>query len=168
MQLLSDASTLEAAPQACARDLMETVPLVMQFIRKHMRSLRGGELTVAQLRTLYNVGRGRRPSLSDVAEQIGLSLPAMSRLVDALVKKGLMTRTSCEHDRRQVRLALTRRGQTALDTAWKGTHDRLATEIASLPGEQRAMIQAAMHALQPVFDPDSTPDALRENHSSRL
>ena len=155
MQLLADASTVEAAPDACARDLMETVPLVMQFIRKHMRNLRGRELTVAQLRTLYNVGQGQRPSLSDVAEQIGLSLPAMSRLVDALVRKGLMTRTSCEHDRRHLRLALTRRGQTALDAAWKGTHDRLSAEISTLPTEQRDVIQAAMHALRPVFEPDT-------------
>jgi DNA-binding MarR family transcriptional regulator len=154
MQLLSDASSLEAAPDACARDLMETVPLVMQFIRGHMRSLRGHELTVAQLRTLYNVSRGRRPSLSEVAEHIGLSLPAMSRMVDALVKKGLMTRTSCEQDRRHLRLELTRRGQTALDQAWNGTHDRLSAEIAALPAEQRGIIQAAMHALRPVFEPE--------------
>jgi DNA-binding MarR family transcriptional regulator len=154
MQLLSDASSTGSSTDACARDLMETVPTVMQFIRRHVRSLRGHELTVPQIRTLYWVSRGGRPSLSEAADYIGLSLPAMSRLVEGLVKKGLMTRTACEDDRRHVRLALTGRGQAELDAAWEGTRARLADELASLPAGQRRTIQEAMNALRPVFEPE--------------
>jgi MarR family transcriptional regulator for hemolysin len=134
---------------------METVPTVMQFIRRHVRSLRGHELTVPQIRTLYWVGRGARPTLSEAADYIGLSLPAMSRLVEGLVKKGLMTRTACSNDRRHVRLALTAPGQSALDAAWEGTRARLADVLSALLPEQRRTIQEAMHALRPVFEPDT-------------
>ncbi|HEX5245272.1 MAG TPA: MarR family transcriptional regulator [Tepidisphaeraceae bacterium] len=159
MQLLKDASSLAADPDSAARELMDTVPAIMQFIRRHMRALRGQELTVPQIRTLYVVNRAQRPSLSQVAEHIGLSLPAMSRLVDAMVRKGLMTRNACAEDRRHIRLALTTKGRAAMDAAWQGTHAELASELTSLSPEQRGAIASAMIALRPVFDPESVENS---------
>jgi DNA-binding MarR family transcriptional regulator len=151
MQLLSDASSAGAKAESCAREVMETVPLVMQFIRRQMRSLRGQDLTVPQIRTLWFITQHSSPSLSDAADFIGLSLPAMSRLVDGLVRKNLVTRTSCPNDRRHVRLGVTHRGQAALDSAWEGTHARVAQIVANLSAKQRATIEAAMASLQEVF-----------------
>lgn len=156
MQLLSDATSAGARPESCARELMETVPMVMQFIRRHMRSLRGQDLTVPQIRTLWFIANHARPSLSDAAEFIGLSLPAMSRLVDGLVRKGHVTRTACSEDRRHVRLAITEHGEAAFDSAWDGTHARVTEEIAALSPEQRGTIEAAMATLAEVFGPEET------------
>ena len=153
MQLLRDASSLNATPERCAAEMLETVPQVMQFIRRQMRSLRGQELTVPQIRTLYYLGRHSKRSLSDAAEFIGLSLPAMSRLVDCLVKKGMVTRAACPEDRRHVRLGLTGRGQRALDAAWERTRERLTEEVAALTPEQREVVCGAMSALRGIFDP---------------
>jgi DNA-binding MarR family transcriptional regulator len=155
MQLLSDATAIDASPDACARQLMETVPPVMQYIRRQMRSLRTHGLSVPQLRTLYFVSRNDRPSLSNVAEFIGLTLPSMSRLVDGLVKKALLTRTACPDDRRHIRLGITEVGQTALDVAWQGTHIRLVEEIAALNPGDRMTVIAAMQILRGVFDLDA-------------
>jgi DNA-binding MarR family transcriptional regulator len=153
MQLLSDASSAGVRPESCAREVMETVPLVMQFIRRQMRSLRGQDLTVPQIRTLWFITHHSHPSLSDAADFIGLSLPAMSRLVDGLVRKSLVTRTACPDDRRHVRLGVTSRGQAALDSAWKGTHSRVTEVIANLSARQRAVVESAMSSLNEVFGP---------------
>ena len=56
MQLLIDArkSAAPAVPaddDACAAELLDTVPLIMRIIRQHMRRHRSG-LTVPQFRTL--------------------------------------------------------------------------------------------------------------------
>jgi len=153
MQLLTDARIGGAKPASCAREVMETVPLVMQFIRHHMRSLRGQEMTVPQIRTLWFITHHEKPSLSDAADFIGLSLPAMSRLVDGLVRRGHVTRTACETDRRHVRLGVTERGQAALDAAWEGTHARVTEELSALTAEQRGVIESAMGSLREVFGP---------------
>jgi hypothetical protein len=47
---LQTAPTL--TPELCAQEVMETVPLVMRFIRKEMRSRRAPSLSVPQLRVL--------------------------------------------------------------------------------------------------------------------
>jgi MarR family transcriptional regulator for hemolysin len=154
MQLLSRASTAVARADFCAKQLIETVPLVMQFMRRQMRRASNRELSIPQLRTLYFISIHDHPSLSDAAEFIGLSLPAMSRLVDALVRKELVSRTSCPNDRRHIRLAITAHGRAALDGAWQETHARLAREVGAMTVEQRGTISAAMDVLRAAFDPD--------------
>ena len=148
----------EVGPEGCARRLIETVPLVMQFMRRQMRKARVGGLSIAQLRTLYFIDIHDRPSLSAAADFIGLSLPAMSRLIDALVRSGLVTRTACPNDRRHVRLGVTPSGKAALDLSWKNTHARLTEEVASLSSEQRETISSAMESLRSKFDPDNFKD----------
>jgi DNA-binding MarR family transcriptional regulator len=138
--------------------MIETVPLVMQFMRRQMRRASKQELSIPQLRTLYFVSIHDRPSLSCAADFIGLSLPAMSRLMDALVRKGLVTRTACQDDRRHVRLGITAVGQAALDVAWKGTHARLSEEIDAMTLEDRATLAAAMNILRARFDPEVVKD----------
>lgn len=125
----------------------------MQFMRRQMRKASCGKLSIAQLRTLYFIGISDCPSLSATADFIGLSLPAMSRLVDGLVKAELATRTSCPNDRRQIRLAITPTGQAAIDQSWKSTRSRLAEEVSALSPEHREVIVSAMDVLRDIFDP---------------
>ena len=69
------------SPAECARHVMETVPTLMRAIRKEMRSYREAGLSVPQFRLLIYLNRNEGVSLSDVAGHLGLSLPAMSRMV---------------------------------------------------------------------------------------
>lgn len=138
--------------------MIETVPLVMQFMRRQMRRASKQQLSIPQLRTLYFISIHDRPSLSDAADFIGLSLPAMSRLIDALVRKKLVSRTSCMNDRRHIRLGVTPSGKAALDVAWQGTHARLTEEVGAMTAEQRGTISAAMDVLRVTFDPEVIKD----------
>src|SRR5258708_38822922 len=99
MQLLQHARKQGqgASDDACARDLLDTVPLVMRIIREQMRRHRSG-LTVVQFRALCFVSMTADSSLSAVADFIGLSLPALSRLVDGPVEKRPMKRRSSADD----------------------------------------------------------------------
>ena len=153
MQLFKDATIYSSTDDQCARDLLEVVPFIMQFIRTHLRGVRGQDLSVPQIRTLSFINRNVRPSLSCTAYHLGLSLPGMSRLIDALVRKGLVDRTACPRDRRHIRLELTDAGRAALNVAWQATRVELAREVASLSPEQRGLISAALEIVRPVFNP---------------
>ena len=155
MQLLLDATRGLASAGLCASDLLDTVPLVMRVIRKHMRSHRSG-LTVPQFRTLCFVSTTEGSSLSAVADFIGLSLPAMSRMVEGLVEKGLLERRTCADDRRHVRLSVTESGATALTEARNLAQAQLAEAVARLTPEQRVAMAGTMQALREVFAPELT------------
>ena len=87
--------------QSSARRLFELGPRIARRIRGTMRRLPSGRLTLPQYRILAHV-EGGRGCASELCEIQGVSLPAMSRMVDTLVKKGLVERHSNRQDRRQV------------------------------------------------------------------
>jgi DNA-binding MarR family transcriptional regulator len=140
-----------AAVHDAAHEVLETVPLVMRTIRGEMRRHRAADLSVPQFRTLAYIHRHRGVSLSSVAEHIGLTLPSMSKLVDGLVARGLITRESCADDRRRVTLAITARGRTILQAARDAALSSLADRLESLSEPERITVVRAMQTLHRVF-----------------
>lgn len=134
----------------CAREVLEVVPLLMQVIRRHMRSQRGPGLSVPQFRTLAYLQRHPGAALSDVAEHLGLTLPSMSKLIDGLVGQDLVTREVSAADRRYVTLILTPLGQTTFQSARQATQVQLAQLLAALSEAEQATIIQAMQTLRPL------------------
>lgn len=149
MQRLSDA-TVDLTAQQCALDVLDAVPPVIWFIRQEMRAYRK-ELSLAQFRALARVQRSPAVNLSAVADHLGCSLPAASRLVQGLVQQGLLKRTGCPKDRRQLELAITDSGLDVLTAAWSGTQDKLSQELEKLAPEQRRTVAEAMQSLKQLF-----------------
>ncbi len=142
---------MSITPEELAGQMLEVVPAVMRAIRGEMRQHRGPDLTVPQYRTLACLDRYPGASLSDVAEYIGLSLPAMSKLVDGLLERRFVTRETCRDDRRRVNLALTVRGRAALQASLQLTQTYLADKLSQLPEAERARILHALELLGPLF-----------------
>ena len=106
---------------ACAREILDVTPNIIQAIRVQMRAQHHHDLSVPQFRTLAFLSRHPGSSLSAVAEHIGLTLPTMSVLIEGLVQRGLVDRVADVRDRRRVLLTLTPEGKLlhaqALDAA---------------------------------------------------
>lgn len=141
------------SPKACAGEILETVPLVMQFIRVEMRRSRGPGISVPQFRVLTFLSRTDGASLSAVADRVGLSLPAMSRLIDGLVSRELVQREESSEDRRRVTLRPTTLGGELVRTARAGAKTRLAEALTELAPAERATLAEAMELLHRVFLP---------------
>ena len=111
---------MPTSPDMCAQEILEVVPAVMRAIRAEMRRHRTADLSVPQFRALAFINGKADASLSDVAEHIGLTLPSMSKIIEGLVTRKLVTRQTHPTDRRRLMLALTARGQTALQSFARG------------------------------------------------
>jgi DNA-binding MarR family transcriptional regulator len=81
------------------------------------------ELSLTQLKLLSHLyelpealnGEEPKPlSVKEVAEELGISLPAASRAIEPLVKRRLVARHEDELDRRIKRVRLTARGETVV------------------------------------------------------
>jgi DNA-binding MarR family transcriptional regulator len=151
MQRLSPTNDLEATPEACAGELLDALPPVMRFVRRHMRSHRGKGLSVPQFRSLVMLRSLQAANLSALADQLGASHPTTSRIVSGLVRQGLVQRRQSDCDRRQVELCLTTRGAAVMETARRATREQLAKEIAALDRPTRDAVLHAMVALQSLF-----------------
>ena len=145
------------AHEQCARDILETVPAVMRFIRDQVRQRHTAGLSLPQFRSLAFLGRVKNSSLSAVAEHLGLSLPAMSRLVNGLVANQLVGRQTVSTNRRQIALTLTARGRATLEKVRSEIRLRLADVVQDLPAAKQKSVQRAMGILREVFDKRTVP-----------
>ena len=145
---------MTADAENCALEILEVVPSIMRAIRAEMRSRHTPDLSVPQFRVLTFLNRHPGSSLSEVADHIGLTPPSMSKIIDGLVARHLITRQDALDDRRRVHLVLTELGKTLLEAAYKDTRARLAEMIAGLNPAQYAAILESMETLRPIFTPD--------------
>jgi DNA-binding MarR family transcriptional regulator len=143
-------------PRLCAGEILETVPLIMQFIRTEMRRRGSAEISIPHFRVLNFINRHPGESLSAIAERVGLSLPAMSRLVDGLVEHGFLSREPSAEDRRFVAIHITDAGRDLVRAARADAQNRLADVLAELRVEDRALVVEAMHKLRSLFAPGET------------
>jgi DNA-binding MarR family transcriptional regulator len=151
VQQLQEETHLVRSGRGCAGEILEAVPAVMRFIRTQMRRHRRSDLSVPQFRALLFLSRNPGASLSLLAEFLALSLPATSRLVDGLVRKGLVVRRIPTRNRRLVALSTSGRGQTTVRAARQATERQLADVLAALSRGERAAIQRALRALRKQF-----------------
>ncbi len=142
---------MAASAETCAHEVLDVVPLVMRTIRAELRRHRSADLSLAQFRTLAYLNSHAEVSLSEVAEHIGLSLPTVSKLVDGLLGRGLLTRGEDPADRRRVLLCLTDEGRAILAGAVAATQSYLADMLSQLLPAQRATVVEAMAALRSAF-----------------
>lgn len=137
--------------QAAAQQVLEAVPLVMRTIRGQLRSHRSADITVPQFRTMGYIDQNDGASLSDLATHIGLTLPSMSKLIDGLVSRKLVTRTTHHLDRRRICLSLTPLGRDELREAHSSTEKYLADAMSGLDASELKTLAQAMQVLKGLF-----------------
>src|SRR3954468_2991356 len=108
-----------------------------------------GELRLGftQLAALYVLADGRTTTVADLADAIGRSPSATSRLIDGLVRRRLVERRAETEDRRQRTLWLTQRGQAILRVVDRARADQFLTAVRPMPTPERALIAMGVAAL---------------------
>ena len=101
------------------------------------------EVTLTQYRTLVVLASRGAQNLVGLAEAVAVTPATATRMCDRLVKKKLIVRQSEQDDRRQVRLALTKKGLKLVSAVT----DRRRREIEAIlstiaPEEQSVLVQA--------------------------
>ena len=89
-----------------------------------------------QYRVLVHLAEGN-VSASALAEWLSVSRPAITTLVDGLVSRGLVSRSSVAGDRRRVDHALTPAGEQALEQADAAVEAALDALADHLPAAKR-------------------------------
>ncbi len=138
-------------PELCAREVMETVPLVMRFIRTEMRSRRAPSLSVPQFRVLTFLSRTPGAPLSGVAEHLGVTRSTASAIVDRLVRRKLVSRTAHPQERRCVVLMLTPAGAQHLQQGREAACTHMAKVLAGLSAADLLQVTEGLTLLGSAF-----------------
>jgi DNA-binding MarR family transcriptional regulator len=104
-------------------------------------------LGFTQLAALYVLADGGVTTVSDLADTLGRSPSATSRLVDGLVRRRLVERRPEVEDRRQKTLWLTQRGKALLRMVDRARADQFLSAVRPMPRAERALIAMGVAAL---------------------
>ncbi len=108
-----------------------------------------GELNLGftQLAALYVLAEGATTTIADLAETIGRSPSATSRLVDGLERRRLVERRREVDDGRLRTVWLTPRGQAVLRMVDRARAEQFLAAVRPLPHSERALIAMGVAAL---------------------
>ena len=139
------------AALACAGDVIEVLPIVMDAFRAAMRDNIGGGLSVPQFRCLNFIDRHPGCSVGEVAAFLGVTMPTASAMVDRLVRAAHVASVSADEDRRRSRLTISAAGKTLLEQVRADARQDLAVTLAKRPAEDLRAISAGLAALKRAF-----------------
>lgn len=138
-----------AVAKACVSDLEDHLGYWLRCVSNQVsqafaRKVLAREVTVAEwvmLRVLFE-HEALAPSV--LAEQLGMTRGAISKLADRLVAKALVTRTADERDRRYQQLAITAAGRALVPELAKLADQNDAEFFGHLTAADRAAMTRVM------------------------
>jgi DNA-binding MarR family transcriptional regulator len=163
------AEGIEATPEAreTAARLTALLRHVFLYDRgSQLRVIEESGLSLTQCKVLLELGGLGQDAeawgVGDLAELFGVSLPSMSRAVDALVKKKLATRVEDPDDRRARQVRITARGKDLVQRLLTVRQTGIEAFAATLSPAQRRKLDTAVEALMDREDIAQTFEHLQE------
>jgi DNA-binding MarR family transcriptional regulator len=138
---------------AADQDLVRSLGGFAKFLlhaggRDFYRAVGELDLSISQIRTLHLlVGPLPEVSIKELADEIGLSLPAISRSVEGLVQRGLVTRTENTVDRRLKAVRATPQAHALVDHLIELRIAGIQDFVGTLTDSEQ---QKLAHALAPI------------------
>jgi DNA-binding MarR family transcriptional regulator len=158
----------DATPEAQETAARLTALLRHVFLYDRGNQLRVIEetgLSMTQCKVLLELGglgqTAEAWQVGDLAELFGVSVPSMSRAVDALVKDGMATRVEDPSDRRVRQVRLTAKGKHLVETLVAVRQTGMQSFVTTLSAAQRRKLDAAVDALMDREDIAQTYEHLK-------
>ncbi|HXZ10341.1 MAG TPA: MarR family transcriptional regulator [Paraburkholderia sp.] len=117
-------------------------------------------ITSTQASILFMVASGKCLLAAELAREYGIDASAVTRLIDRLEKRGLLTRVRSSEDRRAVRLALTPEGlalAARMPAIFNGVMDKL---LAGFTAEEVGFLKSMLRRI--LITSCDTPGSIRE------
>jgi DNA-binding MarR family transcriptional regulator len=136
-----------------ASELADELYAVVIFLHKHCNSdlfeaVGALELTLTQIKLLHHLEEATEPlTLKQGAELVSISLPAASRTVDDLVRRGFAEREEDLEDRRMKRVSITEEGRAVIRRLNAARRSGLQNFTEKLSDPERSILAAALSKL---------------------
>jgi DNA-binding MarR family transcriptional regulator len=118
-----------------------------EFVVGFASQLADLRLGFTQLAALYALAESATTTIGDLADMIGRSPSATSRLVGGLVRRGLIARREDAEDRRVRSLELSGDGRAMLALVDRARADQFIGVVRLLPPPERTLVAMAVTAL---------------------
>jgi DNA-binding MarR family transcriptional regulator len=122
----------------------------IRLLRTLRREDDGSGLSAPRLSALSVIVFAGPMSLAELAAAEQVKPPTMSRIVDALVERGLVSRVAKPGDRRSVEIAATREGASLLEAGREQRVGALVRRLSRLADSERRALARGVEILERV------------------
>jgi len=135
------------SPASLSRELVDLVAVLKRIIRREFKAESGANApTLTQFGMLDKIRQGVC-HVGTLSEALGISQPATSIMINALVEGGFLKRVPHATDRRQIELHLSAKAIRHLETGFERAFAAVDLRLASLPVMKRRAIAKQIHQL---------------------
>ena len=131
-----------------------------RFYTRRVGALRGGllgsEYPLPEARLVYEIGHRRECTASELAAELDLDAGYLSRLLQGLKRRGLLSAKRSAQDARASVLSLTARGRKAYALLDARSREEVAGMLGSLPGGERERLVGAMQTVESLLEKKSS------------
>lgn len=124
--------------------------LLVSLTRSMYRTLRSVAPTCSflELKTLGIAHEYKNPSMKYIADELGISSPAVTAIVDRLVENGYLAREEDKNDRRIIRIALTAQGRKAFEKTKTALYEVFNSKASVLTTSEQSELIRILLKLQ--------------------
>ena len=125
-------------------------PLLVSLTRSMYRTMRTISPTCSflEMKTLTIAHEQKNPTMKDIAEELGISSPAVTAVIDRLISDKAVERSEDAHDRRVVRISLTPLGKKLFEENRDVIYNAIETRVSILSSAERNELKNLLQKLQ--------------------
>lgn len=140
-----------------------------RFYTRRIGVLQGGLLSspysLTEVRVMYELAHGDRPTASELGSELGLDAGYLSRILRRFRKEGLLASAGSKEDARRTHLWLTQKGRKTFAPLERATNDEVAEMLGRLPAAQQGKVIAAMRSVEALLgEKPAEPEFMLRTH----
>lgn len=131
--------------------LVQTFNDILKIEQKALAESVLKDLSITETHTIEAIGMYEVKTMSEVAQNLKITVGTLTTAINKLVKKGYVDRNRCEEDRRSVKIRLTRKGKLAYRIHEKFHHEMIKATVEGLSQEEEDVLIRSLEKLNEFF-----------------
>lgn len=131
--------------------LVQTFNDILKIEQKALAESVLKDLSITETHTIEAIGMYEVKTMSEVAQNLKITVGTLTTAINKLVKKGYVERNRCEEDRRSVKINLTRKGKLAYRIHEKFHHEMIKATVEGLSQEEEDVLIKSLEKLNEFF-----------------
>jgi DNA-binding MarR family transcriptional regulator len=134
--------------ESLVKTLMNWIEVFMQrSMRNFLLYFKQNGFSITQIAALFLIHRKGTSIVSDIGDELEITSPAASQLLERLVQQGLVVRSEDPNDRRLRKVALTKHGEVVLEEGLEARQKWLEDLIKLMSPDEQGQVIAALNIM---------------------
>lgn len=146
----NSSSPQSSKSEQLAEKILDVIPRSMQEIRGITLARPGETLPLPQFRVLANIWKKSKTN-KQLAEDIGLSISAMSRVISSMEDQGWIKKTANPQDRRYSDIFITKKGLNLFKSIRTHTCNTISEHLDSLSLQEKQLLHNGLNIIEKIM-----------------